>query len=428
MRPRLRTLFPKSLLPRALLIVVLPTLLVQAVSAYIFFNRHWDHILRHKLYTLSGEIHLLIDIMQDTPRDAWPRLFMQFEDNTGLEVRFYSRLTPNLNEVEGQNALASVLTYPHYMQWRDGGELVEISIPIQEGLLRIVASHKRIQSSTVYIFWGWMMGASVFFLLIAILFMRLQVRAITDLAKVADKFGKGEDIGDYKPYGASEVRQAGHAFLTMRERIVRQIRTRTDMLSGISHDLRTPLTRMKLQLAMLGKGPEIEALQQDIQQMQHMIQEYLAFAKGEQEEDVIEISLIGLLNSVQDNYHRAGKQVIVEPCENIIIYTRPQSIQRVLTNAIDNAIHYAAHCILRIEADEHFWRVHIDDNGPGISKEMREDVFRPFTRLDTARDPNTGGVGLGLTIARDIARSGGGDIVLTTSPEGGLRVTLTMPR
>ena len=271
------------------------------------------------------------------------------------------------------------------------------------------------------------MGASTLFLMIAVIFLRNQIRPIRKLAEAADNFGRGADMPNFRPSGASEVRKAARAFIVMRERIKRQLRTRTEMLAGISHDLRTPLTRMKLQLAMLGDSEASREMGDDVQQMEHMIQEYLDFARGEGREDAIRVSLREFLEDVVSDYQRLSADVTLVPGQDSMMDIRISGFRRMMHNVIDNALRYGKRCRLALRIAANYCEVVIDDEGPGIPEDKRDEVFKPFNRLDPSRNIKTGGVGLGLTIARDIVLAHGGSILLESSPKNGLRVIIRLP-
>jgi len=272
-----------------------------------------------------------------------------------------------------------------------------------------------------------MLGTSIVFLGIAIVFLRDQVNPIIQLAEAAEGFGKGRDVPDITPSGAEEIRRAADAFNLMRERIVRQIEQRTTMLAGVSHDLRTPLTRLKLQLAMLGKSDAIENLQEDVAEMEAMVAGFLSFARDQSEEETAHADLGELINEVAEEANLNGGNVIVKRAENIEMPLRVGAFKRCLTNLVDNAGRYATHTEIRLTKSGEIVEVVVDDDGPGIPEEEREEVFQPFVRLDRSRNFDTGGTGLGLSIARDVVRSHGGEIDLSTSPMGGLRVTIQLP-
>jgi two-component system osmolarity sensor histidine kinase EnvZ len=426
----LKKLLPKTLLARGVLIVVLPVLLVQAVTIYIFFERHLDNVGRYARLALAGEVSFLTYLMtnDDERREVLTYLF---EHQTGIKAQFFEH--KKLPEPPPKPAFAELyvllknqIDLPMYVT-RDGGNVL-IAVEFSDGLLELRTTAKRIETQTVDIFLLWMSGAGVLFLYIAVLFLRNQIRPIRELADAAERFGKGQDIADFKPSGAAEVRRAGRAFMVMRERIARQIKTRTEMLAGISHDLRTPLTRMKLELAMLKNEAAAKELSEDVTQMEHMINEYLDFAKGVSTEENVSVDLADVLKELADNYLRQKHMLEIGHVEFCFISIRETAFRRMLTNVIDNAFRYANRCAVsaRINANQRI-EIMIDDDGVGIPASDREDVFRPFNRLDPARNLNQSGVGLGLTIAQDIAQSHGGSIELADSPLGGLRVIIKLP-
>jgi two-component system osmolarity sensor histidine kinase EnvZ len=282
-------------------------------------------------------------------------------------------------------------------------------------------------SSTTYIFVMWMIGTSLVLLAIAILFLRNQVRPIRRLAVAAEAFGKGRDDAYLKPEGATEVRAAATAFLRMRQRIQRQIRQRIEMLAGVSHDLRTPLTRMKLELAMLGNDEGVAALKADVSEMEHMVEGYLDFARGQDAEVAVETDLGVILDDVVSNVRRQGGTIGYSADGDLSIPIRPNAFKRCITNLVENARRHAKNVVLRAVRTPDTIDITIDDDGPGIPEENREDVFRPFVRLDESRNPETGGSGLGLTIARDIVRTHGGELILDEAPTGGLRALVRLP-
>jgi len=431
---------PKSLFLRSLLILVLPTLLIQMVTAYIFFDRHWDNVTRHMSGSLAGEVGFLINQLKDVSDKKKPVVVSEFEQATGISVYFEPPESFNPKKTsddfpEFQELLRTKLNEPFTISRIKDGSYIEIRILLPKQAFRIVASTKRLDSSTTTIFIAWMLGASILFLVIAIIFLRNQIRPITRLAIAADNFGRGVDTPNFRPHGATEVRKAARAFIVMRERIRRQIRTRTDMLAGISHDLRTPLTRMKLQLAMLPQdiveSPDMEEaiaeLNDDVKQMQHMIQEYLDFARNESREDTVRIWLGELLEDVASDYIRMKQDVTLTLNGKLETDVRISPCRRMLHNLIDNALRYGKRCHLTLQKSGSYAEIFIDDDGPGIPEEKREEVFKPFNRLEPSRNNKTGGVGLGLTIARDVVLAHGGSITLDASPSGGLRVIIRLP-
>jgi len=304
---------------------------------------------------------------------------------------------------------------------------VRIQIQLTDGVLDVKVPRELLFTSTTYLVVVWMVGTAVILVVIALLFMANQIRPIRRLAEAAERFGKGLEVDDFKPSGATEVRQAAAAFLAMQERIRRQIAQRTALLAGVSHDLRTPLTRMKLQLALLRPSREVEDLKHDIADMEKMVEGYLAFARGEGTEKPKPSDLTEILAEVASAAARDGHTVTLENAPGLVLPLRPQAIKRCFTNLVDNALRFAGKVQIRAVRRGGVAEITVDDDGPGIPPERREDVFKPFFRMEESRNLATGGVGLGLTIARDIARSHGGDVTLGTSPLGGLRATIRLP-
>ena len=304
---------------------------------------------------------------------------------------------------------------------------IVISVQLPIGILEFISNRKRIFSSTIYIFVLWMVGTAMILFGVATTFMRNQVRPIRRLAAAADDFGKGRDTPRFKPEGASEVRQAALAFISMRDRIHRQISQRTDMLAGVSHDLRTPLTRMKLELEMKFDENDVRDIKEDISEMERMLEAYLAFARGEGDETPQLSDLSSMLSSIVQQIKRKGAIVDFHTEGRIQVFVKPNAFKRCVTNLLENADRYAAHVSVRIGRRGEVVEIIVDDDGPGIEEKYREDVFKPFYRVESSRNSETGGVGLGLSIARDIVRGHGGDIHLSNSPSGGLRARLILP-
>jgi two-component system osmolarity sensor histidine kinase EnvZ len=317
---------------------------------------------------------------------------------------------------------------PYLIAATDDPHGIRIEVQLPEGVLAVEVPGKRLYSPTTYIFVMWMVGSSLVLLAVATVFLRNQVKSLRRLAAAADSFGKGRPVPSFKVEGAVEVRQAAVAFMTMRDRIQRQIRQRTQMLAGVSHDLRTPLTRMKLALELLGNDPAVEELKSDVTEMQHMVHGYLDFARAEGTEEAVETDVSLLLEDVAAAMRREGAPLSVAAGPECVMPVRPNALRRCLANLIGNARRYGRQVWLTGIAVADGIDIFVDDDGPGIPPADRDRVFRPFVRLDASRNPSTGGVGLGLTIARDVARSHGGDVRLETSPRGGLRARVHLPR
>jgi two-component system osmolarity sensor histidine kinase EnvZ len=306
-------------------------------------------------------------------------------------------------------------------------ETIGIQVEVPEGIYTILAPEKRIYTPTTQIFVLWMTGSSIFLTTIALFFMRNQIRPVRRLAEAAEAIGKGRDVPWFKLEGASEVRQAAAALMVMRDRLKRQISQRTAMLAGVSHDLRTPLTRMRLQLELMGKSSDTEELVNDIEEMEQMLGAYLAFARCEEAEAAVPVDLAAYLEDIVATARRQNPDISLSAPANVEIVLRRNAMRRCLTNLIGNALRYGNRADIVATRDDESVTITIDDNGTGIEEGMREDMFRPFTRMEESRNQATGGVGLGLTIARDIARFHGGDVVLEDSPMGGLRARVWLP-
>ena len=418
------------------MIIVTPAILLQLLLLVIFYENHWDLIARRLAGAVVAEISALSTI-RDLIGEAYPgqtewiafqslELRMNFETGAQLE-RPLPPPQSNLLYTKLATELADRIARPFVIDIDHTARQVLISVEFADGILHVNAPRERLFTSTSYIFVIWMIGASVVLFTISVIFMRNQIRPIRRLARAADRFGKGQAVGEFKVQGASEVRQAARAFALMRSRIMRQISQRTEMLAGVSHDLKTPLTRMKLQLAMLGDGPDVADLKADIEEMEHMIQGYLAFARGEGEEAAITTDVDALLDEIVVSARRQGSDVSLKANTGLFMIVRPNALRRCVANLVSNAGRYATRVQVVARASPTVLAIFVEDDGPGIPDASIEDVFRPFYRLDPSRNPQTGGVGLGLTIARDIARSHGGELTLGRSELGGVRATLRLP-
>ena len=443
----LRGLLPKSLFGRSLLIVVTPVLLLQLVLSIVFFERHWDTVTRRLALGLAGDIAVVIQLQRSTAdAAAQSQLLGLARGYLDLDITFLpGAILPAGPNRSGSafsivdRTLAQALNerlFRHFIiDTRRFDRDVEIRVQLQDGVLRVLTPRKRLDSSTTNIFVLWMLGTSVILIGVAVIFLRNQMRPIIRLADAADRLGKGRPVGNLRIGGATEIRQAARAFLAMRDRIERQISQRTEMLAGVSHDLRTPLTRMKLELALLGDHPAARTLDGDVREMEVMIEAYLAFARGQDAEPPVQSDLTAILADVVEDARRQGRDVALKTEGSMLLPLRPNAIKRCLTNMVDNALRYAsrvnaaAPAHVEVSAARHgdMVEIAIDDSGPGIPADQREDAFKPFNRLDESRNAGAPGTGLGLTIARDIARSHGGDLVLGDAPTGGLRALITLP-
>lgn len=431
----LKRLLPRSLLGRSLLIILIPLLVLEGVALRVFYGSHMDVVSRRLADTTAAEIHATIQTLRRFPgpeNEAWLLrqahrdflLVMRFEPGATLPpVRHVNVLGPADDDLA--RALTDRFHAPFTMDWTSDPRTVAIHLQLPEGVWHIEAPRKRLSSGTIFLFVGWLAGSAAILFVIAALFMRIQIRALRRLAAAAEDFGLGRDGPAIRPEGATEVRQAAAAFNRMQERIRRFLAQRTEMLAGVSHDLRTPLTRLKLTLAML---PDRDDLRQDVadmtadvEEMERMITGYLAFARGERAEQAQPVDLSRLLHDVADGARRTGASVALEVAEGLMLPLRGDAMRRAITNLVENACRHARTVQVSTEVSARTIHVNVDDDGPGIPAGRRESVFRPF------ESDSRGGTGLGLTIARDIVRAHGGDIVLDDSPMGGLRARVRLP-
>ena len=432
-----KRLLPQTTFGRSLLLIVIPLVLVQMIAAWIFYDRHWETVAYRLSADVAGDIAMVIDAVEPVASD--PGLSAQLRHASGMtELDFTFRsgaLLPEAGPASGttlekqlSRALTRRVQRPFRIDDVSCDRCVLVDVQLDTGVLNVNIPRGRLFTATTYIFMLWMVGSSLVLLAIATVFLRNQVKSLRRLAAAAEEFGKGRPVSFTKPEGALEVRQAGAAFLRMRERIDRQIRQRTEMLAGVSHDLRTPLTRMKLALALIGEDASVAELKSDVAEMERLVNVYLDFARGEGTETIVETDIALLIEDVAAAAERQGAALTLGRIDELVLPVRPNALRRCLSNLIANARHYARHVWVGVLPVEDGIDILIDDDGPGIPAAERERVFQPFIRLDTSRNPSTGGVGLGLTIARDVARSHGGDVRLETSPQGGLRARVHLPR
>ncbi|MBV9824233.1 MAG: two-component sensor histidine kinase [Alphaproteobacteria bacterium] len=431
----IKRLLPQTMFGRSLLLIVVPLVLAQIIATWVFYARHWETVSRRLSSDVAGDIGMLIEAMRFADNDLEMTRLM--EDATGLTGISFSlakgdKLAEPLPsgwsifEEQLRIALAERVARPFRIDDFSDPRDIGIQVQLTEGVLNADVPRKRLYTSTTYVFILWMLGSSMVLLSVSALFLRNQVRSLRRLAIAADGFGKGRPVAFTKIEGALEVRQAGAAFMQMRDRIQRQIKQRTEMLAGVSHDLRTPLTRMKLAVELL--DPEIAlGLKSDIADMQRLIDLYLDFARGDGTETPTDTDIGLLIEDVATAWERDGPPLNVAETQELVLPVRPNALRRCLDNLIGNARRYGRQVWVSLEPMGGGIDILIDDDGPGIPTAERDRVFQPFIRLDASRNVATGGVGLGLTIARDVARSHGGDVRLETSPYGGLRARVHLP-
>jgi two-component system osmolarity sensor histidine kinase EnvZ len=429
---------PQTLFARALIIIVVPMLLLQALSAWWFYSQRGDNVTNRLAQLLVRDLHLLITLRSDFPDDQhrdWilrhsaQDLLLYVSFRKGIVRPFKEPEYFDIAAREVQGALNADLKRPYYIDNNVGGDQMLIEIQLNDGdVMDVLVPHVRLTFGSSFAYVLAQLGLALVLFGLAIWFMRRELVPIEHLGVAADALGKGRDVPDFAFTGGTrEVRNAATAFHTMRIRLRRSVQQRTEMLAGVSHDLRTPLTRMKLSLALLPESPETKELADDVTDMERMIEGYLAFARGEGDEEPAPVDLAEILQEVATDARRDSGNVEVGWQGDMDVQLRALAIKRCLTNLVSNALRYGTKVRLWAMRGRTSVEITIDDNGPGIPPDKYEDVFRPFFRLDESRNVDTGGVGLGLTIARDVARSHGGDVALASSPLGGLRVVVRIP-
>jgi two-component system, OmpR family, osmolarity sensor histidine kinase EnvZ len=428
-----RKVVPRSLLGRSLLMILLPLVLLEAVSLQLFYGSHLDVVSRRLTGNVASELAYTLELMNRHPDDQqWILDMAQRQFDMALQMELGARLaTTKWQNVIGPadddlaDALRDVVRLPFTMDWTRSPNTVYVRAQLPQGVLDISVPIKRLYATTIYIFLLWVGGTAALVFGIAALFMRNQVRAIRRLAAAAEAFGMGRDIGPIKPEGATEVRQAAAAFNRMQERVRRFLVQRTEMLAGVSHDLRTPLTRLRLALEMMpphdDTHQDLAGMTTDVEEMERMVGGYLAFARGEGVEQAEPVNLSAVLEEVAAGARRSGAEIQVNAPEALTLPLRANAVRRAITNLVDNARRHAHRVALAAMPHGRMVFVTVDDDGPGIPPDRRESVFRPF------ESGAAGGTGLGLTIARDIVRAHGGEISLEDSPLGGLRARIRLP-
>ena len=429
----LRQLAPKSIFGRSVLIIILPIIIMQTIVAYIFFNAHWATVTANLTQSVAASVAVATELYDRDPSeesaedlDALLRPDMQLSVRLKPGETLPTTRRRNIFSVLDQSigrALSNAIDKPFWFDTTRYPNHIDIRVQVDEGVLQFYATRDRVFAPTGFVFIFWLVTATILLTLVSVLYIRRQSIPIRELADAADAFGKGQDIGNYKPHGAVEVRRAGQSFLRMRQRIRRHIDQRTMMLAGVSHDLRTPLTRLKLALPMAETKEDIQAARRDLDEMEAMLSGYLDFARGAGEGKIEDIPLDEFIKSIAED-----EEIDATVDQPSIIEARPQQLRRAVVNLIQNARKYAGEPTVTVETTESHVLIHVDDEGEGIPEHQREAVMRPFSRMDDARTQNVEGVGLGLAVARDIAQTHGGRLRLDDSPAGGLRATLQVPR
>lgn len=435
----LHNIMPHGLFQRSLIIIVAPMILMQGIVSYVFFEHELDVTTRRMARDIAADAAFLMSLEDNYRGPERLRLRAMAQEQLRFQLIFKANeKLPRNDDFVPRNTIDRALDQTIgqqigedrlFAKRRVGAQEYDIALEVHDGVLHMIVPRDRVTVSAPDLFLAWMAGSSLILIAVAVLFLRNQVRPIEQLARAAEAFGKGRDVPDFKPYGAAEVRRAAQAFLTMRARIKRYVQQRTEMLAGVSHDLKTPLTRMRLQLALMQPNDETNALTEDAAEMERMVHEYLDFARGEGGEKS-ELTDIGVL--VADVAATAGRgkapeRISLDLPAGILLPVKTYALRRCVSNLIENGLKHAPHVAVSLVLGARFAEIHVDDDGPGIPEGRREEAFRPFHRLDEGRNLQSGGVGLGLAIARDFARAHGGELALGQAPLGGLRATVRLP-
>jgi len=430
----LKNILPKRLFYRALLIVAVPVLVLQLVITIVFFDSLWIKTTKGMTRALINEINLFVEVYgnEETNKDELKNLFSLFIDlnielvkNKNLENKYTERWFSPIDRTLRRELKSKFSLGEFWFDTTSYKELIDLRIKYQDGYFKFLVPRDRVTSSSARIFALWITVPAIIMVIISLIFLKNQTRPITNLARAAERFGKGEDVDEFRPSGALEIRQAGHEFDKMRKRILRHLNQRTEMLSGISHDLRTPLTRMKLQIAFIKDKDLAAKLAEDINEMEKMLNEYLQFTSSSYVEKDEMFNLSELIEEIVTKYDNENIQKDLLP--RIYINGRKNLINRCLNNIIDNALKYGNKVQIKLNKENTNIFIIIDDDGFGIPKEEYENVFKPFYKIDKGRADSKSSVGLGLSIASDIVRSHGGNIVLDKSKMNGLSVKIFLP-
>jgi two-component system osmolarity sensor histidine kinase EnvZ len=435
----LKKIFPRTLFARSLLIIVIPVLLLQIVTTLVFVDNHWRKVTSRMAFAVAGEIAIITDDLDKSDNvEKVKKISTTYAQKLDLLVTFEpdAKLIPETTTAGAwgpfianalKKSIDTQIRRPYSLSFSPENDWVNIGIQLDGGVLRVLVLERRLYSSSANIFLMWVLGTSLILFAIAVFFMRNQIRPIRKLSMMAERMGKGQDITGFKPEGAREVRQAARAFIDMHHRITRQVEQRTAMLAGVSHDLRTPLTRLKLGLSFIEETEDVKALKSDVIDMERMINSYLNFLRGDGEEVTEKIPLNTIISKVANGVQRHGNIIHADINPSLMVNVRPMAFERALQNLISNAEKYGSEIWVSVKDKTDDIIIMVDDNGIGLSPDLYEEVFKPFYRADESRNSATGGVGLGLPIVRDIIHAHGGQVHLEKSPKGGLRAVITLP-
>jgi len=429
----IKNILPKRLFYRALLIIAAPIIILQITISIVFFDSLWIKTNKGMTKSLVSEIYTFIEAYKNEADYNKEKLMDLYYQNFQLNIKYIeNEIMPLLKNERWFSPIDRTLRrelkskFSNY--WFDTlsyKEMIILKINYQNGVLQFSFPKNRITNTSARIFALWITLPAFLLIFIALIFLRNQTRPIINLAKASAKFGRGEEVDEFRPSGALEIRQAGYEFDRMRKRIVRHLNQRSEMLSGISHDLRTPLTRIKLQLAFIKDQEIVKKLSNDVLEMEKMLNEYLQFASSSFSEKTEKFNMAELIVNTIEKYE--NKNISTELDKTIVMNGRKNLIQRCLNNLIDNSIKYSNNINIQLTKSNNYLSIIIDDDGLGISKKEYKNVFKPFYKIDKSRSGSKSSVGLGMSIASDVVRSHGGNIILDKSPQNGLRVKIILP-
>ena len=430
----LKKILPTGLFYRSLIIVAAPIIILQIIITIVFFDSIWIKSNKEQTRSLVGEIKTLSDIYTGEDPEQIDYLTEQFKLNFDFVINIKNEKLPAVSKERKyspmdrslRRELKSVFGTSNY--WFDTvayEDIVEIKVNSNDKVIQVLFPKKKIASSSVRLFILWVTLPSLLLISIAIIFLKNQIKPIVNLSKAAERFGKGDFVAGIRPSGASEIRKAAYEFDRMAKRIDRHLKQRSEMLSGISHDLRTPLTRLKLQIAMLSEKNISVKMSKDIDEMESMLNSYLQFAKSQMQEESVATSISKVFKEIMNE--KNNKNLHLNFSGDVIFVARKTSLKRCFNNIIENGLNYATNVYVDVAKSANRVNILINDDGPGIPINQYKNVFKPFYRLDDSRNLNHSGVGLGMSIAEDIVRSHGGNIELSESKYNGLQVRISLP-
>lgn len=432
---KLKKISPNSLYTRSLIIIIAPIVVLQAILTFVFLERHWQLVTKKLSSSVVSEIGMIIKMQKETDQETISSYAKEFYDISinyypNQEISLDNNIPKTIVERTLVREIGERLDTKTWVQDFPEEKKVKVIIPLGSSIIEFLIPRRNVYATNSHIFLVWMVISSILILSIAILFLRQQIKPIEKLAKAAESFGMGKKIENFKPSGASEVRKAADAYIKMQERIEKFIEQRTLMLAGVSHDLRTPLTRIKLQLEMLSKNRENEELLKDVDEMQYMLETYLDFSQTVSSEESSLVNINKLIEEVIETSKDENNFIIFKPLKKNEINHKCKyiALKRCIINIINNAKAYGDKIIIKLSESDYEININIEDNGPGISEKDYQKALKPFQRLDSSRNQNIAGSGLGLSISQDIIKTLNGNLNLSKSEMGGLKVEINLPK